>query len=61
MSVPVRLVAFAAVLVLSAGGGYVLGNAVGPIDEPVAETPHGPVDEGGAGHGGPSHGEGGGS
>lgn len=37
-SVPLRLAAFAVVLVLSLGGGFVLGNLVGPIDDDGAGT-----------------------
>lgn len=32
MSAPVRLVAFAVVVVLGLGGGYALGAAVGPFE-----------------------------
>jgi hypothetical protein len=34
--VPVRLGAFAVVLVLAAGGGWVAGQGVGPVEIPAA-------------------------
>lgn len=45
MSVPLRLVAFAVVLVVCAGAAYALGAAVGPVDPPGS---------GSATHGAPS-------
>ena len=70
-SVPLRLAAFAVVLVLSLGGCFVLGNVVGPLDQGPSGTDH-DVDAGpdrapapaehdgsGAGHGGSGAGHGG--
>lgn len=66
-SVPLRLAAFAVVLVLSLGGGFVLGNVVGPIEDGEAGTEQhvdattdgdpAPAEHGGSGE----HGGGGGS
>ena len=40
--VPARLGAFAVVLVLAAGGGWVAGQGVGPVEAPAApEMDHG--------------------
>jgi hypothetical protein len=38
MSVPVRLAAFAVILVLAFGGGWVIGSAAGPFGDDVAVT-----------------------
>ena len=43
--VPARLGAFAVVLVLAAGGGWVAGQGVGPVELPaVPEMDHGHMD-----------------
>jgi hypothetical protein len=48
MSVAVRLVGFAVVLVLCFGGAYAVGTAVGPVGDPPVQPPM----QHGAEHGG---------
>jgi len=55
MSVPAKLMAFAAVLVVVFAGAFAVGTALGPIDLPDRPATHGSVPPDNSPHDGGSH------